>query len=240
MSEVVLPLPNTDRLQQVVDYVRGCSTSTKYWPPSTSWWLCQRLYYFYQILTAFNKLKIMSEVVLPLPNTDRLQQVVDYVRGCSTSTKYWLPSTSWWLRQRLYYFYQILTAFNKLKVMSEIVLLLPNTDRLQQVEGYVRDCTTSTKYWPPSTSWRLYQRLFYFYQILTAFNKLMIMSEVVLLLPNTDRLQQVEDYVRGCTLEKLKIIIRLHKLAFDRRDISFECFNRATRTYGVWQPAPVR
>ena len=43
-------------------------------------------FYFYQILTAFNKLKIMSEVALQ-PNTDLLQQVEDYVRGCTT-TKY--------------------------------------------------------------------------------------------------------------------------------------------------------
>ena len=178
MSEVVL-LPNTDLLQKVEDYVRGCTTYTKYWPPSTSWRLCQRVYYFYQILTSFNKLKIMSEVVLLLPNTDLLQQVKDYVRGCTTSTKYWPPSTSWRLCQRLYYFYQILTSFNKLKIISEVVLLILNTDLIQQVEDYVRGCTTSTKYWPPSTSWRL--------------------SEVVLLLPNTDLLQQVEDYVRGCT-----------------------------------------
>ena len=160
MSEVVLLLLNTDLLQQVEDYDRGCATSTKYWPPSTSWRLCQRLYYFY---------------------------------------KYWPPSTSWRLCQRVYYFYQILTSFNKLKIMSEVVLLLPNTDLLQQVEDYVRGCTTSTKYWPPSTSWRLCQRLYYFYQILTSFNKLKIMLEVVLLLLNTDLLQQVEDYVRGCT-----------------------------------------
>jgi uncharacterized protein (DUF1684 family) len=111
---------NTDRLQQVEDYVRGCSTSTKYWPPSTRWRLCQRLFYFYQILTAFNKLKIMSEVVLLLPNTDHLQQDEDYVRGCSTSTKYWPPSTRWRLCERLFYFYQILTAFNKLKIISEV------------------------------------------------------------------------------------------------------------------------
>jgi hypothetical protein len=182
MSEVVLLLPNTDLLQQVEDYVKGCTTSTKYWPPSTSWRLCQRLYYFYQILTSFNKLKIMSEVVLLLPNTDLLQQVEDYVRdcttstkywppatsedyvrGCTTSAKYWPPSTSWRLCQRLYYLYQILTSFNKLKIMSEVVLLQLNTDLLQQVEDYVRDCTTSTKYWPPSTSWRLFQRLYYFY-----------------------------------------------------------------------------
>ena len=198
MSEVVLLLPNTDRFQQVADYVRGCPTSTKYWPSSTSWRLCQRLFYFYQILTVFNKLQIMSEVVLLLPNTDRLQQVAEYVRGCSTSTKYWPSSTSCRLCQRLSYFYQILTVFNKFKIMSEVVLLLPNTDRLQQVQDYVRGCSTSTKYWPSSTSSRLCQRLFYFYQILTVFNKLQIMSEVVLLLPNTDRFQQVADYVRGC------------------------------------------
>ena len=199
MSEVVLLLPNTDLLQYVEDYIRGCSTSTKYWPPSTSWRLCQRLFYFYQILTASNMLKIMSEVVLPLPNTDCLQHVEDYVRGCSTSTKYWPPSTSWRLCQRLFYLYQILTSFNKLKIMSEVVLLLPNTDCLQHVEDYVRGCSTSTKYWLPPTCWRLCQRLFYLYQILTSFNKLKIMSEVVLPLPNTDLLQQVEDYVRGCS-----------------------------------------
>ena len=155
MLEVVLLLPNTDRLQQVEDYVRGGTTSTKHWPPSTSWRLCERLYYFYQRLIAFNKLKIMSEVVLLLPKTDRLQQVEDYVRGYTTSTKYWPPSTSWRLCQRLYYFYQRLSAFNKLKIMLEVVLLLPKTDRLQHVEDYVRGCTTSTKHWPPSTSWRL-------------------------------------------------------------------------------------
>jgi hypothetical protein len=163
------------------------TSSTKYWSPSLSWRLYQRLYYFYQILIAFNKLKILSEVVLLLPNTDRLQQVEDYVRGCTTSTKYWSPSTSWRLCQRLYYFYQILIAFNKLKIISEVVLL-QNTDRLQQVEDYIRGCTTSTKYWSPSTCWRLCQRLYY-YQILIAFNKLKIISEVVLLLPNIDRLQ---------------------------------------------------
>jgi uncharacterized protein (DUF1499 family) len=193
MSDVVLLLPNTDLLQQVEDYVRCCTTSTKYWPPSTSWGLCQMLFYFY--LTTFNKLRIMSDVVLLLPNTDRLQQVEDYVRCCTTSTKYWPPSTSWGLCQMLFYFY--LTTYNKLSIMSDVVLLLPNTDRLQQVEDYVRCCTTSTKYWPPSTSRRLCQMLFYFY--LTTFNKLRIMSDVVLLLPNTDRLQQVEDYVRCCT-----------------------------------------
>ena len=180
MSDVVLLLVNTDRLQQVEDYVRGCITSTKYWLPSTSCRSCQRLYYFYQILTAFNKLKIMSEVVLLPVNTDCFQQVENYVRCCTTSTK-------------------TLAAFNKLRL-------------------YVRGCSTSTKYWPLSISLRLCQRLFYFYQrltdfnkfkimseivlllpILTAFNKLTFMSEVVLLLINTGHIQQFEDYVSDCT-----------------------------------------
>jgi hypothetical protein len=75
MSEVVRLLRNIDNLQQVEEYVRGCSTSMKYWQPSTSWILCQVLFYFYETLTTFNKLNIMSEVVLLLWNTDNLQQV---------------------------------------------------------------------------------------------------------------------------------------------------------------------
>jgi hypothetical protein len=93
----------------------------------------------------------------------------------------------------------------------KLLLLLPNTDHIQQVEDYIRGCSISTKYWPHSTSCRLYQRLFYFYQILTTFNKLKIISEVVLFLPNTDHIQQVEDYIRGCIwqLKKVKYIYRL-------------------------------
>jgi hypothetical protein len=110
--------------------------------------------------------------------------------------------------------------------MSEAVLLLPSTDCLQQVKDYVRGCSTSTKYWLPSTSWRLCQRLFYFYQILTAFNKSKIMSEAVLLLPSTDCLQQVEDYVRGCSAhnnwKSLKTIFRYHTFKYLRGDSSLE------------------
>jgi hypothetical protein len=171
----------------------------------SSWRLCQRLYYFYQILTAFNKLTIMSEIVLLQPNTNSLQQADDNVRDCTTSTKYWQPSTNWRLCQRLYYFYQILTAFNKLTIMSDVVLLLPNTDSLQQTDDYVRCCTTSTKYWQPSTTWRLCQRLYYFYLKLTAFNNLTIMSEVVLRL--CQRLYY--DYVRGCTMIMSEVVLRL-------------------------------
>jgi hypothetical protein len=108
------------------------------------------LYYFYRILTAFNKLKIMSEVVLLLPNTDHLQQAEDYVRGCTTSTEYWLPSTSWRLCQRLYYFYRILTAFNKLKIMSEVAH--DNWKRLKLFKGviiktYISSLVHTTCFW---------------------------------------------------------------------------------------------
>ena len=98
------------------------TSTTKYWSQSTSW-------------------IIMSEVVL-LPNTDRSQQVEG-------------------LFQRLYY-YQILTAVNKLK-------------------DCVRSCDT-TKYCRSQQVEGLCQRLYY-YQILTEVNKL-------------------QDYVRGCTTTK--------------------------------------
>jgi uncharacterized protein (DUF1499 family) len=126
-----------------------------------------------------------------------------------------------------FYFYQILTAFNKLKIMSEVVLLLPNTDSLQQVEDYVRGCTwrfnkvkrnSNTLFYISISSRFNYiyflNFYFYFYQILTAFNKLKIMSEVVLLLPNTDSLQQVEDYVRGCTWRFNKVKRNTHTLFY--------------------------
>jgi hypothetical protein len=215
ISDVGLLLRNTDRLQQVEDYVRGCTTSTK-------------------TLTAFNKLKTMSEVVLLLPNSYRIKQVEDYVRDCTTSTKYWLPSTSWRLCQRWYYFYQILATFNKLKIMSKIVFLLQNTDCLQQVKDYVSDYTTSTKCWPISISWKLCQRLYYFYQILTTCNKLKIMSEIVLL-PNTDRLKQFDDYLRGFTwqLKKVRIILQIPWISCWLRKRSLECFNRATPNCGL-------
>jgi hypothetical protein len=139
--------------------------------------------WFYQILTAFKKLKIMSEVVLLLPSTDFLQQVEDYVGGCT-----FLPNT------------------DRLQQVEDYVrccIILPNTDCLQEVVDYVRICITCSKYWPPSTSWRRCQRLYYFYQILIAFNKLKIMSGIVLLLRNTDRLHQVEHFVTCCSTLRL-------------------------------------
>jgi len=88
----------------------------------------------------------MSKVVLPLTNTNRLQQIKCYARS-STSSDYPFGIFKLFLilSQMLHYFYQKLTAFNKLTIMSEIVLLLPKTDCLQQVDDYVRGYTTSTK-----------------------------------------------------------------------------------------------
>ena len=90
------------------------------------------MFYFYQILSPFNKLKTISEGVLLLPNTVTLKQVEDY--------------------QRVFNFYQILFSFNKLKTISEGGLLLPNTVTLKQVEDYIRRWFTSTKYCHPLTS----------------------------------------------------------------------------------------
>ena len=143
-----------------------------YWKHLRRWRLCQRLCYFYHIRKAHNKLKIMSDVVLLLQNTNSLQQIGDYGRDCSTSMQYWHPSTSWRLCEMLFYFYHIRTAFNKVEIRSKVVLLLWYTDRLQLVEEYVRCCSTFIIYGQPSTWRRLCQRLFYFLEILTAFNKL--------------------------------------------------------------------
>ena len=82
----------------------------------------------------------------------------------------------------------------------------------------------------------LWLLVFYFYQILNAFNKLKMTSEAVLLLPNTDCLQQVEDYVGGYTwqLKRVKTIYRFYKLLFHRRDSIFECLNRVIHNNGLW------
>ena len=49
---------------------------------------------------------------------------------------------------------------------------------------------------------------------------------------NTDRLQQVDYFVREAAYDngkKIKTIYRFHKLVFDRGDNSLECLNLATR-----------
>ena len=117
----------------------------------------------------------------------------------------------------MFYFYQILSPLNKLKTISEDVLLLPNTVSVKRAEVYIRGCSTSTKYCPltswrlyqrvfffyqilsPLSSWRLYQRVFYFYQKLSPLNELKTISEGVLLLPNTVPVKRAEDDIRGCS-----------------------------------------
>ena len=162
-------------------FVSACSTSTKYWPPSTIW-------------------RFLLELVLLLLNTDCFQQFEDFFQNLF----YFLLKTDHFQQfgdfsKGLFYFYQILTAFNNLEI-------------------FVSVCSTSTKYWPPSTIWRIlsefallllntdhFQQLgdfcqsLVFYQILTSFNNLKILSELVLLLPNTDSFQQFEDFVRSCS-----------------------------------------
>ena len=200
VAEVVLLLSNTDPHEQVQDGTRGCSTFAKYWPPWTSSKWYQRLFYFCQILTTMNKFKMVPEVFLLLPNTGHHEQVQDGTRGCSTSVKYWLPWTSSRWYQRLFYFCQILATMNKFKMVPEVVLLLSNTDPHEQVQDGTRGCSTSAKYWPPWTSSRWYQRLFYFCQILTTMNKFKIIPVVVLLLPNTGHHEKVQDGTRGCSI----------------------------------------
>jgi hypothetical protein len=127
--------------------VRACSTSPKYWPLSTIW-------------------RFLSELVLLLPNTDSFQQLE---QALTKSSNCWRRSVFSRGRtssdknlqivrfcQSLFYSYQILTAFKNLKI-------------------FIRACSTSTKYWLPSTIWRF-------------------LSELVLFLLYTDRLQQFEDF----------------------------------------------
>jgi hypothetical protein len=128
------------------------------------------------LVEVFNKLKTISEGVLLLQNTVTLEQFEDY--------------------QRVFYFYQILFPLNKSKIWYSLQLV--------QVWQYLVDVEYPLIYivfnllkdsiW---TSWRLYQKVVYFYQILSPFNKLKTISESVLLLPNTVILKQAEDYIKG-------------------------------------------
>jgi hypothetical protein len=51
---------------------------------------------------------------------------------------------------------------NKFKIIPEIILLLPNSDCHEQDREYGKGCSTFTKHWPPWTSSRLLQMLYYF------------------------------------------------------------------------------
>ena len=170
----------------------------------------RNMYYFYQILTASNKVKteFVGRRVQPPTRSGSVPEVVQTwhnLQTCTSSTKpptYWqkfvpLTNTSWRLCQvcttstslhtevyvrvcttlptdkvksicqvwwyRLVgggHFYQILTAFNMVKSMSEFVIL------------------PSTKYWPylyQLTASKVKRLSVFFYQILTASNKVKIM-----------------------------------------------------------------
>jgi hypothetical protein len=120
----------------------------------------------------------------------------NFVRACSTSTKYWLPSTIW-------------------RFMSELVLLLLNTARLQQFEDFCQSLyylQKSSNWW----RWSVFSRSRtssdknlqiieggqYLVEVEQALTKIFksiwrFLSEVVLLLLNTDRLQQFEDFCQS-------------------------------------------
>jgi hypothetical protein len=55
-------------------------------------------------------------------------------------------------------------------------------------------------------------------------------KNTLLLLQNSDHLQQIDDYVRGCTwqLKIVNITYTFHILVFNRGDTSCECFNHPT------------
>jgi hypothetical protein len=59
---------------------------------------------------------------------------------------------------------------------------------------------------------------------------------LLLLMPNSNCLRQVEDHVRVSTwqLKELKNIDRFYKLVFDRGDSSLECLIEATADLNVW------
>jgi hypothetical protein len=115
-SDLVLPLPNTDSFQQFEDFFQILFYFYQIQTAFNNLKICQSLF-FYQILTAFNNLKIVPELVLPLPNTDSFQQ---FWRFLSEFVLLLLNTDS----------------FNNLKILSELVLPLPNTDSFQQFEDF--------------------------------------------------------------------------------------------------------
>jgi hypothetical protein len=64
----------------------------------------------------------------------------------------------------------------------------------------------------------------------------MYMHIFLILLPNTNHFQQVEDYVRVVHGN----FYRFPRFVFDIGYNSIDCFNRMTHNYGLWQPIPVR
>jgi uncharacterized protein (DUF1499 family) len=135
ISEGVLLLPNTVTLEQVEDYIRGCSTSTKYCYPWTSGRLYQRM--FYDSLQIVQGWQYFVEVVHPLIQSSTCSRVTAFGRSRTPSDIVFNLFKGDSICQRVFYFYQILSPLNKLKTISEGVLLLPNTVTLEQVEDYI-------------------------------------------------------------------------------------------------------
>jgi UDP-N-acetylmuramoylalanine-D-glutamate ligase len=123
-SEFVLLLPNTDSFEQFADFVRGCST-TKYW----------------QLSSVFSRSRTSSDKNLQI--FESCQYLVGEEQALTKSSKCWKLSV--FGRRTSSDNYQILTVFNNLKMNSEFVLLLPNTDSFEQFADFVRGCST-TKY----------------------------------------------------------------------------------------------
>ena len=92
------------------------------------------------------------------------------------------------------------------------------------------NCHSSTTTTPPYDKCRL-RRVLHF-ALTLHWMKIFI---ILLLLPNPERIRQVDDYVRGCTrqLKKGKIIYSFHKLVYNvyliKETSSLNIFNRATQ-----------
>jgi hypothetical protein len=85
-------------------------------------------------------LKILSELVL-LPNIQIVENCLYLVEVEQALTKkFEAVEGSQYLAE------VELALTNNLKILSELILLLPNTDSFQQFENFVRACSTITKY----------------------------------------------------------------------------------------------
>jgi ribosomal protein S17E len=140
-------------------FLWACSMSTKYWLLSTIWRLCQSLFYFNQLLTAFNNLKIVSEVA-----QDNCKRLKLFKNTGMIEFWLWQKSPNCW-KQSVFsrsrtssdknlqivegsqYLVEVvlipkLTAFNNLKIVSEVAQ--DNCKRLKLFKntGMIEFCLT--------------------------------------------------------------------------------------------------
>jgi hypothetical protein len=128
LSELVLLLLNTDRLQQFEDF-------------------CQSLFYFYKILTTFNNLEIFEKNL----------QIVESCKYLVEEQALTRSSNCW----KLSVFGRRTSSYRNLQIVESCQYLV-------EVEQYLQ----------LSTIWRFF-------------------SVLVLFLLNTDRLQQIEDFCQS-------------------------------------------